>query len=109
MEAAPQKRKRRWYQFSLRALLIGVAIFSLVAAYVGSYCRLSRRGMHEAKTYGLEGFLYVPADEVVASHDLTRHHAFMVFYAPLNWLDREFFGGISPTGSIMWDLNDSSR
>jgi hypothetical protein len=40
MESEPQKadlpkRKRRWYQFSLRTLLIGVTLLAVACAYVG--------------------------------------------------------------------------
>jgi hypothetical protein len=31
-EAAPPKRKRRWFQFSLRALMIVVALLAIVCA-----------------------------------------------------------------------------
>jgi hypothetical protein len=30
-QAGPPKRKRRWYQFSLRTLLIGVTVVALLA------------------------------------------------------------------------------
>ena len=36
MEASPPKRKRRWYQFSLRTLLIVVTLFCVTAGdYIG--------------------------------------------------------------------------
>ncbi len=35
MEAEPPKRKRRWFQFSLRSLLIGVALLAVPCGYVG--------------------------------------------------------------------------
>ena len=33
-KADPPKRKRRWFQFSLRTLMIGVALLAVVCAYV---------------------------------------------------------------------------
>jgi hypothetical protein len=34
LEADPQKRKRRWYQFSLRTLMILVALLAVACCYV---------------------------------------------------------------------------
>ena len=34
-KAEPPKRTRRWFQFSLRTLLIGVTLFAVPCAYVG--------------------------------------------------------------------------
>jgi hypothetical protein len=39
MAAKPEPR-RRWYQFSLRTLLIGVALLSVPCAYVGHEARI---------------------------------------------------------------------
>jgi hypothetical protein len=33
-EAAPPKRKRRWFQFSLRTLLMVVAVVAMLAAII---------------------------------------------------------------------------
>jgi hypothetical protein len=33
--ADPPKRKRRWFQFSLRSLMIGVTLLAVVCGYVG--------------------------------------------------------------------------
>jgi hypothetical protein len=35
MEAEPPKRKRRWFQFSLRTLMIVVTLLAVACAYVG--------------------------------------------------------------------------
>jgi hypothetical protein len=85
--------------------MVAVAGLSLAFAYVGSYYRLSRRGMSEAPVYGYRGFLYVPFAEAAASEDLTRHYCLAAFYAPLNWVDRQFFGGESPVVCIIWRLS----
>jgi hypothetical protein len=42
MQADAPKRKRRWFQFSLRTLMIGVTLLALVCAHVA----------HEANTVG---------------------------------------------------------
>jgi hypothetical protein len=92
-------------QISARGL-IGLVVFcSLLFAYAGSYYRLSRRGMHEARELGISGFLYVPFAEAAASEDLTRHYALATFYAPLNGIDRAVFGAPSPWICIMWRLS----
>ena len=41
MQTEP-KRKRRWFQFSLRSLLIGVTLLALPLAYVGWQVRIVR-------------------------------------------------------------------
>jgi hypothetical protein len=35
-KADPPKRKRRWFQFSLRTLLIGVTLFCIFGAWFGN-------------------------------------------------------------------------
>ena len=97
--------KRRWYQFTLRGLLLAVVLASLLASYVGCYYRLSRRGMREAAECEMDGFLYLPVDEVVATEDLTRHHRRAVFFAPANWVDRCLFGGPVPATDILFHLS----
>jgi hypothetical protein len=90
----------------MRTLIVAVAGLSLALAYVVSYYRLSRRGMREAATISLPGFLYVSFEEVVASRgDLTRHHWLMTFYAPLNWIDHHLFGNETPTRNVHWRFN----
>ncbi len=76
-------------------------------AYVGSYHRLSRRGVREAQEYGFPGFLYIPGAEAATSGNLMRHYALATFYAPLNWIDQAIFGAPSPvwTMCIMWHLS----
>lgn len=102
---AEPKPRRCWYRFRLRTMLIGVVLLSVAMSYVGSYCRLSRRGIREARANGIEGFLYVPYEEAVTTEDLTIHYRLATFYAPLNWVDCEFFGGKSPTGNVIWRLS----
>jgi hypothetical protein len=95
-------------------------VLPLLMAYVGSYIYLSRRGMREAQTFNLTGFLYVPIEEVLEigelpEHDrtgelpehygtfdllLSEHYRRATFYAPANWVDRTFFGGEGPVQSI---------
>ena len=79
--------------FPWRMILVTLV---LVLAYVGSYVFLSRRGIREAKEFGVEGFMYVACSKTGESEDLTRHFALVAFYAPLNWIDRELFGGEDP-------------
>ncbi len=91
--------------FTIRRMMLIVALTALVLSYFGSYYRLSRRGMHEAAELKLAGFLYVPFKEAAEREDLTRHYALMALYAPLNWLDRAVFGTPGPTTCIMRRLS----
>jgi len=92
-------------RFRLGLLLALVVGLLLLVPYVGTYYHLSRRGMQEARAYHLAGFLYVPADEVFATRDLSRHSFRVRLYAPLNWLDRTLFGGDGPVRGITWGLS----
>jgi hypothetical protein len=82
----------------------GLIVGLLLVPYVGSYYHLSRRGMQEARPYNMQGFFYVPADEVWTTQDLSRHYFRMHLYAPLNWLDQTLFGGDGPVRGITWGL-----
>jgi hypothetical protein len=82
--------------------MLRVVLAAFVLAYLGSYYRLSRRGLREAAEYGLAGFLYVPYQEAAEHEDLSRHYVLMTWYAPLNWLDRSLFGSPGATICIIW-------
>ena len=93
------------FRFRLRTFFVCVAIVSIFVAYGTVYYQISRRGMAEAKNYGLTAFLYVPADEVFASEDLSTHHRIAIVFAPANWIDQLIFGGPPPVVSIMFRLS----
>lgn len=76
--------------------MIGALFASLLASYVGTYYRLSRRGMAEAEAYGLEGFLYIPIEEMREPDDLRRQRWRGWCFAPANLIDRYFLGGPKP-------------
>ena len=84
------------FRCRVRTLIVTIAGLSLVFAYVGSYHRLSRRGLREASVYGSPAFFYVPWEEAIASRDLSRHYRLAAFYAPVNWVDRTLLGGPYP-------------
>jgi hypothetical protein len=84
--------------------LIGVAIV-LLLLYGASYYHLSRRGVEEARRYGMTGFLYVPCEEVFQSHDLSKHRRLATFYAPANYVDQLIFHGDGPVRSMSWGLS----
>ena len=92
-------------RFTIRRMMLGVVLAGLVLAYLGSYYRLSRRGLREAAEHGLAGFLYVPYQEAAEHEDLSRHHVLMTWYAPLNWLDHSLLGTPRPTICIIWRLS----
>ena len=88
-----EKRKRRWYQFSLRTLLLSAVVVSLLSSYIGCYYRLSRRGMEEARQAEIEGFFYVPIDEVIAAGGVTpKHCLLLLLFSPANAIDHLLFG-----------------
>lgn len=91
---------RPWFRFRLRTLIVAIAALSLPLTYVGSYYRLSRRGMRESSKHALDGFLYVSFKEAFAQ-GLSWHHCLIIFYSPLNWADRQFFGGEAPRNYII--------
>ena len=41
-KADPPKRKRRWFQFSLRSLMIGVTLLAVVCGYFGCRAKIIR-------------------------------------------------------------------
>ena len=91
-----------------RALFVNFAKLTavlLVAIYIGSYVYLSRRGLHEAGKYGMDGFLYVPLDEAVQSKDLSRHQYLKLLYMPLNVIDHAVLGTNEPVVCMMFDLS----
>jgi hypothetical protein len=94
------------FRYRLRTLVVIVAALSMAFAHVGSYYRLSRRGLREASLIGLPGFLYVSFAEVAASKgDLTRHHRLTLFFSPLNWIDHQLFGTETPTRHVHWRIS----
>ena len=94
-------------QFRLRTVLIAWIALALLLTYVGSYYRLSRRGLAEARKYGIKGIVYVDFLEAAKARDLRRHHLIAAFYAPANLIDRTFFGGDGPVDGILWGLSGS--
>jgi hypothetical protein len=44
-KADPPKRKRHWFQFSLRTLMIGIAILAILCAYVSWQGKIAKRRM----------------------------------------------------------------
>jgi hypothetical protein len=105
MQTRAKQFIRPQLRFSVKTLLVAVTCCGIILAYVTSYVVHSRRGMNEARELELEGFLYVPWQEVDATHNLSRHHQLSVLYAPLNWIDQKLFDGPSPTKGITWELS----
>ena len=96
---APISKHRR-FQFTVRALLIGVLLASVLASYVAAYYRLSRRGMAETG----ELFFYVPVDELHGPEDMWKHRWLRVLFYPANQIDRHFFGGPTAVIDATWEL-----
>lgn len=91
------KGDRRMFQFSLRTMLKLAVLVCLLTSYGTCYYRISRARMAEAAETGLEGFFYVPMDDIVAANDLTaRHYLLALFFAPANMVDHFVFGAPEP-------------
>ena len=86
---------------------IVVLAFSIaLVLYVGSYYYLSRKGMREAAAMHMEGcFFYTRLDEIPDKKNLAVHFFCVPLFAPINWIDRTFFGGPSPPMCVMFDLS----
>ncbi|MFL5240767.1 MAG: hypothetical protein ACJ8FY_01550 [Gemmataceae bacterium] len=102
----PKRRRIR-----LRYLFASV-LAALLVVYVATYLQLSRRGMREAKVYGMAGFLYVPVDEVIEPEDLhyslSRHYTRSRLYTPINELDQLLFGARGPVRGMTFGLSKQS-
>ncbi len=92
-------------QFGLRSMFAAIALLAVSMSYAAAYIRLSQRGIEEAATHGLEGFLYVPLDEVMASENLSVQRRWCIFFAPANWVDRHMFGGPDPVTDILFRIS----
>jgi hypothetical protein len=97
---------RRWIWPSARTRRVMLAVAVLLAAYVGSYAWLSRRGMREARDCGTDGFFYVPTAEIAATQDLRKQLCLAVFYAPANLVDHAWLGTSSPVTNMMFRFAD---
>ena len=53
-KAAPPKRKRRWFQFSLRSLMIVVMLLAVPLGYVGWQAKIVRERKAMARWIWLE-------------------------------------------------------
>jgi hypothetical protein len=89
----------------VRTAIAFVIALVLQTAYVGSYYHLSRRGMREARTYGMRAFLYTPAADVLENRSLrrkslSRHYRLAAIYAPLNELDQMLFRADGPVRDL---------
>jgi hypothetical protein len=75
-KADPPKRKRRWFQFSLRSLMIGVTLFCLVVGgYIGSQVKTVRdrkSWLEEHKRAPMRGDLVVSTGDESKSPNAIR-------------------------------------
>ena len=80
-------------------LILGV----LLAAYVGSYLAVSRRGYAEADRWHVHGFYYVTPQDTNAWQ--YKNHAYVIFFAPANWVDRLLGTGRRPACPPLFGLS----
>ena len=91
----PTASNRRRFSFGLKSAVAALLVFWILSAYVGSYYRLSRRGMRDAERYHGICFMYVPLEAFGTSdRDTEAHYRMQDFYDPLNWIDVHLFGGM---------------
>ena len=104
---------RAVFRFRLRTVLLLVAFVALLSAYVGSYYRISRRGIDEA---GPDNYwMYVSQSDVRTDLDndrwefLDRHYFYRRVYAPACWVDQTVFGTPQPVRGGTWKLTQSDN
>jgi len=61
-KAEPPKRKRRWFQFSLRSLQIAVALLAILSAWLGRKIDWKRKERDAAKANGTRFGFAIPAN-----------------------------------------------
>ena len=86
----------------LRCANLLIVVILLIAAYVGSYVWLSRRGYAEADQYDMVGFY----DFFPENSDAWRYKNYgcVFLYWPLNFLDRSVGLGRCPASEPLWSL-----
>ena len=78
-----------------------VALLLVFFTYSGAYCLLRNRGLEDARIFDIEGFFYVPIHANVTSEDMIRHMHLAALFEPAHWIDRNLFGGPSPSAVPM--------
>ncbi len=78
---------------------------SLSSTYVATYIFLTRRGVREMSQSNVEGFLYDSLPRVLETEDFSKHSFRVKFFAPLNYLDRKYFGGEGPIRCFLFELS----
>ena len=87
--AEPPKRKRRWFRFSLRTLMIGVTLLAVACGYVGWQKKIIRERRRANTTHRTRSFLDIPtaADNWLHHYQEFRPRAPW----PLRWLGEDGF------------------
>jgi hypothetical protein len=80
----PPKRKRRWFQFSLRTLMIGVTLLAVPLGYVGLQAKIVRD--RKALRDSCAGVAYFAVEDVIFTYPPTPPRK-----APIPWI-RECLG-----------------
>ncbi len=96
----------------IKPLAVGLLLLMLVL-YVGAYGVLRSQGLRESEEYGMTGFYYVSLHDLEADTDpdqlMSVHRLRRVFFAPINWLDANFFGGPAPLDGGIRKLSAECR
>ena len=78
-KAEPPKRKRRWFQFSLRTLLIGVTLLAVACGYVAWQAKIVRDRKDALREIVANGGTWYPAPSTPEA--LTLSHR-----SPIRWI-----------------------
>jgi hypothetical protein len=100
---------KRWARARPRYFITIAVVITLLSTYIGSYIYLSRRGMREAATYSLKGFLYIPVKEATSEQEMGRHYDRATFYAPANAVDQILTGAEKPVICILFGLSSQPK
>jgi hypothetical protein len=71
MDTEPPKRKRRWYQFSLRTLMIAVTLLAVPCAYVGWQAKVVSERKNAIRRFanGVQSADEMPPDQLRPDRD----------------------------------------
>lgn len=83
------------YQRS-RSIVFLAAVLAGLSIYISSYAYLVRRGVRQADSIGLKGFLYVPIADPIEESEWSRHLVLLKLYWPLNQFHQKCFEGPPP-------------
>ena len=92
-KAEPPKRKRRWFQFRLRTLMIGVTLLAAVCGYVAREVAIAKERREAAETYEPLREVFVLKSRSGIDEYESRYKLNQAPW-PLGWLGEDGYAGI---------------